>query len=108
MLLDTGADISLIAHDRLSARQAAAIQPRQQRNPMAAAGHEVEVIGTLRMTARAGGLVINNHQFLVVRNLVVPFIVGVDFLSRLGTQTWDWENRTLFFWSQVASREHVS
>ena len=47
------------------------------------------------MTVRAGGLVINKRPFLVVRNLIVPFIGGVDFLSQLGTQTWDWENRTL-------------
>ena len=39
VLLDTGADISLIAHDRLSARLAGTIQPSQRRNPRAAAGH---------------------------------------------------------------------
>ena len=89
MLLDTGADISLIAHDRLSARLEGTIQPSQRRNAMAAAGYEVEVIGTLRMTVRAGGLVINIHPFLVVRNLIVPLIGGVDFLTQLGTQTWD-------------------
>ena len=61
---------------------------------MAAAGHEVDVIGTLRMTVRAGGLAINKRPFLVVRNLIVPFIGGGDFLSQLGTQTWDWENKT--------------
>ena len=33
--------------------------------------------------------------FLIVRNLIVPFIGGVDFQSQLGKQTWDWENRTL-------------
>ena len=95
ILLDTEADISLISHDRLSARRAAAIQPSQRCNPMAVTGHEIQVIGTLRMTVQDGGLVINIHPFLVVRNLIVPFIGGVDFLSRLGTQTWDWENRTL-------------
>ena len=35
------------------------------------------------------------NPFLVVWNLIVPFIGGVDFLSQLGTQSWDWENRTL-------------
>ena len=95
MLLDTGADISLLSHDRLSARRAATIQPSQRCNPMAATGHEVQVIRTLRLTVRARELVINNHPFLVVRYLILPFIGGVDFLSRLVTQTWDWENRTL-------------
>ena len=47
------------------------------------------------MTVRAGRLVINSHPYFVARNLIVPFIGGVDFLSRLGTQSWDWENRTL-------------
>ena len=85
MLLDTGADISLLAHDRLSAQLAATIQPSQRRHPIDAGGHEVEVIETLRMAVRAEGLVINNHPFLVVRNLIIPFIGGVDFLSQLGT-----------------------
>ena len=41
------------------------------------------------MTVRAGGLVINNHPFPVVLNLIVPLIGGVDFLTQLGPQTWD-------------------
>ena len=113
MLLDTGADISLIAHDRLSVRLAGTIQPSQRRNPRAAAGHEVEVIGTLRMTVRAGGLVINNHPFPIVLNLIVPLIGGVDLIvsglcwsspTNLGLR----EQNTIGLRSQVASREHAS
>ena len=52
MLLDTGADISLVNNDILSDRQMGAIKPTTHRNPKAAGGQEVQLLGVLEMTVR--------------------------------------------------------
>ena len=47
------------------------------------------------MTVRVAKVAMEDHPFFVVMDLVVPFIGGADFLSRLGTQTWNWQQSTL-------------
>ena len=87
MLLDTGADISLISRAHLSDRQKQCIQQSSQSNPRAASGNEVKMEGVLRMTFRLGKVIVTNHPFHVVTDLVVPMIGGAYFLSLLGKQT---------------------
>ena len=70
-LLDTGADISLLDESHLTDRQRTHMVPSRKKNPKAASGNEVEILGELRMTVRLGKAVINDHPFQVVRGLVV-------------------------------------
>ena len=107
MLLDTGADISLLDESHLTDRQRTHMVPSRMKNPKAASGNEVEILGELRMTVRLGKAVINDHPFQVVRNLVVPLIGGADFLSRLSRQSWDWANSTLTVQGQSLKLEEM-
>ena len=105
MLLDTGADISLIDENHLSEQQRSRIVSSTRGNPRAASGNEVAIRGVLRSTVWLGRLVIKDHPFYVVKNLVVPLIGGADFLSRLGKQTWDWSNSKLCLQGQTLKLE---
>ena len=107
MLLDTGADISLLDESHLTDRQRTHMVPSRMKHPKAASGNEVEILGELRMTVLLGKAVINDHPFQVVRNLVVPLSGGADFLSRLGRQSWDWANSTLTVQGQSLKIEEM-
>ena len=48
------------------------------------------------MTVRVGGQVVRNLKFFVVKNCMVKYLAGIDFIFRLGRATWDPKKVQLF------------
>ena len=48
------------------------------------------------MTVRVCGKVVRNLEFFVVKNCMVKYLAGIDFIFRLGRATWDPKKGQLF------------
>ena len=59
------------------------------KSPQGVSGEAINIVGTLTKTVRVGGQVVRNHEFFVVKNCVVKYLAGIDFIFRLGRATLD-------------------
>ena len=89
MLMDTGAEISLIDESVLTRVERESLGKPDVQPPQGVCGEVINFLGTLNKTVKIGGQVVRNHKFYVVRNCVVKYLVGIDFIYRLGRVTWD-------------------
>ena len=88
MLMDTGAEISLIDESVLTSVERESLGKPDV--PTSTRGYVARLsilVGTLNKTVKIGGQVVRNHKFYVVRNCVVKYLVGIDFIYRLGRVT---------------------
>ena len=53
------------------------------------------MLGEVWRTVKIGGITVHDQRFVVVRGLVVPAILGIDFWSRLGSMKLDLQARRL-------------
>ena len=93
-MVDTGADWSLVADEKLTARERLAIRPSSVRG-RGVSSEDIPILGEVWRTVKIGGLVVRDQRFVVVRGLVVPAILGIDFWSRLGSMKLDLQARRL-------------
>lgn len=93
-MVDTGADWSLIAEEGLTAREKLAIRPSSVRG-RGVSREEIPVLGEIFRTLRIGNVTVPDQRFVVVRGLIVPAILGIDFWSRLGSLKLDLQRRRL-------------
>ena len=81
-MLDSGSSVSLVRHDVLSkaqyVRRTEAIVPVQL---VTASGEKLPIVEHIQAMVQIGELELL-HDFVVVRNLVAPVILGVDFLHK--------------------------
>lgn len=96
MLMDTGAEISLIDESVLTSVERESLGKPDVQPPKGVCGEVINFVGTLNKTVKIGGQVVRNHKFYVVRNCVVKYLVGIDFIYRLGRVTWDPSKEHLF------------
>ena len=96
MLMDTGAEISLIDESVLTSVERESLGKPDVQPPQGVCGEVINFVGTLNKTVKIGGQVVRNHKFYVVRNCVVKYLVGIDFIYRLGRVTWDPSKEHLF------------
>ena len=79
MMLDSGSSISLVRSDILSQTNITRIQAPRQIQLRTASGAELPIVDHARMQVTLGEL--NLCDFAIVDSLVVPVILGVDFLQ---------------------------
>ena len=92
-LLDTGAAFSLIGkstYDQLSGKQMSSVKIQCQ----GVSGEKVSILGETDLNVCIGRES-QRHRFLVVEGLVVPMILGIDFMSKLGKLTIDLDGNSL-------------
>ena len=80
MMLDSGSSISLVRSDILSQTNITRIQAPRQIQLRTASGAELPIVDHGRMQVTLGELNLW-HDFAIVDSLVVPVILGVDFLQ---------------------------
>ena len=90
LLLDTGTNVSIVSGERRI------MKVPDTKSPQGVSGEAINIVGTLVKTVRVGGQVVRNHTFLVVKNCVVKYLSGIDFILRLGRATPDPKKRQLF------------
>ena len=61
----------------------------ETKSPQGVSGEAINIVGTLTKTVRVGGQAVRNHKFFVVKNCVVKYLAGIDFIFRLGRATWE-------------------
>ena len=93
-MIDTGADWSLLADEELTARERMAIRPSSVRG-RGVSSENIPVLGEVWRMLKIGGVVVRDQRFVVVRGLVVPAILGIDFWSRLGSMKLNLQTRRL-------------
>ena len=93
-MVDTGADWSLIAEEELTAREKLALRPSSVRG-RGVSREEIPILGEIFRTLMVGNITVTDQRFVVVRGLIVPAILGIDFWSRLGSLKLDLQRRRL-------------
>ena len=106
-MVDTGADWSLVAEEKLSARERLAVRPSRVRG-RGVSSEDIPVLGEVWRTVKLGGLIVRDQRFVVVRGLVVPAILGIDFWSRLGSMRLDLRARRLLLEEKGVELELLS
>ena len=96
MLMDTGAEISLIDESVLISVERGSLGKPDVQSPQGLCGEVINFVGSLNKTVKVGGQVVRNHKFYVVRNYVVRYLLGIDFIYRVGRVTWDPSKEHLF------------
>ena len=96
MLMDTGAEISLIDESVLTSVERESLGKPDVQPPQGVCGEVINFVGTLNKTVKIGGQVVRNYKFYVVRNCAVKYLVGIDFIYRLGRVTWNPSKEHLF------------
>lgn len=96
LLLDTGADVSIVDESVLTSDERKTMREPDTKSPQGVSGEAINIVGTLTTTIRVGGQVVRNHKFFVVKNCVVKYLAGIDFIFRLGRATWDPKKGQLF------------
>ena len=96
LLLDTGADVSIVDESILTSDEREAMKEPTTQPPEGVTGEVLNIVGTLTKTVRVGGQVVRNHKFFVVKNCVVKYLAGIDFIFRLERATWDPKKEELF------------
>ena len=102
LLLDTGADVSIVDESVLTSDERKTMRKPDTKSPQGVCGEAINIVGTLTKTVRVGGQVVRNHEFFVVKNCVVKYLAGIDFIFRLGRATWDPKNYS--FMKRVSAR----
>ncbi|KAF0292743.1 Glutamate receptor ionotropic, delta-1 [Amphibalanus amphitrite] len=69
---------------------------------------DIPVLGEVWRTVKVGGLSVRDQRFVVVRGLVVPAILGIDFWSRLGSMKLDLRARRLLLEEKGVELELLS
>ena len=93
-MVDTGADWSLVSEEELTAREKFALRPSSVRG-RGVSREEIPILGEVFRTLRIGDVSVPDQRFVVVRGLIVPAILGIDFWSRLGSLKLDLQRRRL-------------
>ena len=78
-MIDSGSSVSLVANTVLPINNS--IRMENVRQLWTADGHKMGVVGTARIAVQLGEYQAV-HEFLVAEELLMPVIIGVDFLSR--------------------------
>ena len=81
MLVDSGSSISLIQEGVATAFSRPIEKSPKSLQLISAEGKEIPVLGCITLPLRLGKLKVN-HNFVVVHSLIVPVILGVDFLQK--------------------------
>ena len=92
-LLDTGSDVTCIS-SRLPGIEKWQLNPPQS-VPAAANGNALRCLGEIVTSIEIGHVVKHNVRLLVIQNLNVPAILGMDTLQKFGSFGIDWTHRTL-------------
>ena len=85
MMLDSGSSLSLVQCDILQSAQNV-IEIKAARRPIqlvTASGDQLPILQHVRASVQLGELYVL-HDFAVVKNLVAPVILGIDFLQGMG------------------------
>ena len=78
IMVDSGSSVSLV--DKAYLPSACLIRRRQQ-SLRTADGHGMSIVGMVRLMVQLGSYT-TEHEFLVAEHLLMPVILGVDFLSK--------------------------
>ena len=95
-MLDTENNVSIVNESVLTSDECRTMKVPDTKSPQSVSGEAVNIVGTLVKTVRVGGQVVRNHTFLVVKNCVVKYLSGIDFILRLGGATPDPKKGQLF------------
>ena len=95
MLVDTGADVSLVDSSELSDTERKSLLQGDKKKLKGAGGESIRVEGVIYKAVVFGRKEVRNHPFRVVSHCVVKAVAGRDLLRKLGELTWDWRRRKL-------------
>ena len=89
-LFDTGAQWSLIAEDQLTTEEIEMMEGSSL-SGQGVTGSKIPVIGEIWRTVKIGATVFSNQRFIVVKQMICPIILGIDFWSRVSQLSFDFE-----------------
>ena len=81
IMIDSGSSVSLVRGSLTSYHKLNAV-PRDLQL-VSAAGESIPILGQITLPIQLGGLKVN-HLFVVVRSLITPVILGIDFMHKHG------------------------
>ena len=94
-MIDSGADFSFVSASRFRQKTLQHLEPVTTGTCRGVDGKPVEIYGELLRDIEIGGYLVKQNRFLLVKGLVVPLILGADFLARLGEVTFDFQHAKL-------------
>ena len=90
-LFDTGAQWSLIAEEELTLDEFNTMEDSSL-SGQGVTGSKIPVVGEIWRTVKIGTTVFENQRFIVVKQMICPIILGIDFWSRVSKLSFDFEN----------------
>ena len=94
-LFDTGSQWSLIRKELLTDEERMGLRNNRRLLGKGVSGEEIPVIGEVWRTVEVGGLAFKDQRFIVVKTMICPIILGIDFWSRLRQLSFDFNNHTV-------------
>ena len=95
VLFDTGSQWSLIRKELLTDEERMGLRNNRRLLGKGVSGEEIPVIGEVWRTVEVGGLAFKDQRFIVVKTMICPIILGIDFWSRLRQLSFDFNNHTV-------------
>ena len=93
-LFDTGAQWTLMKEDLLSADEKEAMESSSLAG-QGVTGDRIPVVGEIWRNVRIGDLLFMKQRFIVVKDMICPIILGIDFWSRVESMTFDFNDSTV-------------
>ena len=93
-LFDTGAQWSLVSEEVLTDKEQ---QEMRSSNLIGkgVTGKQIPVIGEIWRDLQIGNTKFPNQRFVVVKQMICPVILGIDFWSRVSQLSFDFDNQTV-------------
>ena len=83
LMLDSGSSVSLTQSNALQGASDIQVLSAKPIQLVTASGDQLPIIQHVKATVQLGELIVS-HEFVVVKTLVAPVILGVDFLHKHG------------------------
>jgi len=80
-MLDSGSTISLLHQDVVSRMHNLITRPHPSKRLVMASGHPLEVVGCVLLSVSLQGKPAVLHEFVIVPDLIIAAILGVDFFA---------------------------
>ena len=93
-LFDTGAQWTIITEELLSERELHSLE-ESSLSGQGVTGEKIPVIGEAWRTVKLGGLTFENQRFVVVKKMICPIILGIDFWSRVSQISFDFNKKSM-------------
>ena len=93
-LFDTGAQWTLVSESLLTTKERKEME-ESCLSGQGVSGEKIPVLGEIWRSVKLGETLFPNQRFVVVRKMVCPVILGIDFWSRISQLSFDFNKRVM-------------